>query len=237
MLHHLPNAVTLLNLFCGACASLCIIYGRLEWAIGLVALGALFDLLDGMVARWLNVHSELGKQLDSLADMVSFGLVPGLIVYGLIAAAWQGHWPKDLELRALPAFLLTLFAALRLGKFNLDERQTEGFLGLPTPGCTLFMIGLLGLYLSPAPGLAFLFHAGVLYGITLLFSALMVVEIPMFSFKFKTLQWTGNEIRIIFAAISVALVVSWQVAGLSAVVLLYIISSCFIHFFKRKPLP
>lgn len=236
MLRHLPNAVTLLNLFCGACACPCILYGRLEWAIGLVAIGALADLLDGMLARWLKVHSELGKQLDSLADMVSFGLVPGLIVYGLIGAAWEGHWPNDLDLRALPAFLLTVFAALRLGKFNLDERQTDEFIGMPTPGCTLFMIGLLGFYLSPHSHWSFILQPGPLYVITLVFSGLMVAEIPMFSFKFKTLQWTGNEIRIIFAAIAVVLLVSWRVAGLSAIMLLYVAISFSIHFFKRKSL-
>ncbi len=236
MRRHLPNAITLLNLFCGACASLCLLYGRLEWAIGLVALGALADLLDGMVARLLKVHSELGKQLDSLADMVSFGLVPGIILYCLIAAAWQGQWPNDLEIRALPAFILTLFAALRLGKFNLDERQSDGFLGLPTPGCTLFMVGLLGAYLSPNSFVHFA-HPVWYYVITVLFSALMVLEIPMFSFKFKSLQWAGNEIRIIFAAIAVAILLVWQIAGLAIVVLLYILLSIFIHLFKRKSLP
>jgi CDP-diacylglycerol--serine O-phosphatidyltransferase len=236
MLRHLPNAITLLNLFCGACASLCLLYGRLEWAIGLVALAALADLLDGLMARWLKVHSELGKQLDSLADMVSFGLVPGLILYVLIANALNGEWPHDLEIRALPAFLITLFSALRLGKFNLDERQTDGFLGLPTPGCTLFMIGLLGLHLSPEVFFNFLLHPVALYAITILFSMLMVVEIPMFSFKFKSLQWTGNEIRIIFAAVAGLLLLLWQIKSLSAIVLLYILTSFFIYFSKRKPL-
>jgi len=236
MLRHLPNAITLLNLFCGACASLCLLYGRLEWAIGLVALAALADLLDGLVARWLKVHSELGKQLDSLADMVSFGLVPGLILYVLIAHALNGEWPHDLEIRALPAFLITLFSALRLGKFNLDERQTDGFLGLPTPGCTLFMIGLLGFHLSPEVFFNFLLQPVALYAITILFSMLMVVEIPMFSFKFKSLQWAGNEIRIIFAAIAGLLLLLWQIKSLSAIVLLYILTSFFIYFSKRKPL-
>ncbi len=236
MRRHLPNAITLLNLFCGACASLCLLYGRLEWAIGLVALGALADLLDGMVARLLKVHSEMGKQLDSLADMVSFGLVPGIILYCLIAASWLGHWPTDIEIRAFPAFLLTLSAALRLGKFNLDERQHEGFLGLPTPACTLFMIGLLAPHLNPGIH-SYFFEPIAYYLIVLFFSALMVIEIPMFSFKFKSLQWAGNEIRIIFAAIAVAIMLVWQISGLTIVVLLYILLSIFIHFFKRKSLP
>lgn len=235
MRRHLPNAITLLNLFCGACACLCLLYGRLEWAIRLVAIGALADLLDGMLARLLNVHSELGKQLDSLADMVSFGLVPGIILYGLIAASFRGQWPSDLEVRALPAFFITLFAALRLGKFNLDERQTEGFIGLPTPACTLFMIGLLGMYLSP--GLfAWFLQPITYYFLVILFSGLMVSEIPMFSFKFKSLQWTGNEIRIIFAAIAGVILVLWSIAGLAFIVLLYVLISIFIHFFKRKSL-
>lgn len=236
MRRHLPNAITLLNLFCGACASLCLLYGRLEWAIGLVALGALADLLDGMVARLLKVHSEMGKQLDSLADMVSFGLVPGIILYCLIAASWVGHWPTDIEIRALPAFLITLSAALRLGKFNLDERQHEGFLGLPTPACTLFMIGLLAPHLNPGIH-SYFFDPIAYYLIVLFFSALMIIEIPMFSFKFKSLQWAGNEIRIIFAAIAVAILLVWQIAGLTIVVFLYILLSIFIHLFKRKSLP
>jgi CDP-diacylglycerol--serine O-phosphatidyltransferase len=162
--------------------------------------------------------------------------VPGLILYVLIANALNGELPHDLEIRALPAFLITLFSALRLGKFNLDERQTDGFLGLPTPGCTLFMIGLLGFYLAPEAHFNFILQPVALYAITILFSILMVVEIPMFSFKFKSLQWTGNEIRIIFAAIAGLLVLVWQIKSLSAIVLLYILTSLFIYFSKRKPL-
>lgn len=235
MRRHLPNAITLLNLFCGACACLCLLYGRHEWAIGLVALSALADLLDGMLARLLKVHSELGKQLDSLADMVSFGLVPGIMMYGLISGSFLGRWPTDLEPKALPAFLITLAAALRLGKFNLDERQHEGFLGLPTPACTLFVVGFLSMHLPW--GIHPYFHSPVeYYLVVIVLSALMVSEIPMFSFKFKSFQWTGNEIRIIFAAIAGVILIFWQIAGLALVVLLYVMTSIFIHFFKRKSL-
>ncbi len=238
MIQQLPNLITLINLVCGATACLCLIYGRLELVFGLVVLAGIADVLDGLVARALKVQSELGKQLDSLADMVSFGLVPGIIFYGLISAAQNGgNWPTGLDFKALPGLLLTACAALRLGKFNIDTRQSEEFIGLPTPACTLFVLGLLAIYLDPGHAFHFLLRQTLVISTLLaVFSYLMLAEIPMFSFKFKALTWKGNEIRFIFAAIFALMIGIWRWGGLSPAILLYVALSILL-FFKRKTAP
>lgn len=229
----IPNALTLTNLFFGAVAILCLIYGHLEAAIWLVGVAVLADFLDGAVARWLHVSSPLGRELDSLADVVSFGLFPGVIFYGLIAAAsTDGSWPSQLTIVGLPAFVLSAFAAFRLGQFNLDERQHSSFIGLPTPAMTLLSVGLLIWFqekIYPA-----LFYPPVLYAVIALLAWLMNANIPMFSFKFKSFRWKGNEIKYIFAAISVMLLVVLKSIAIAWIVLLYIGFSVSLIFFKGK---
>ena len=224
---HLPNALTLTNLFCGSLAVLNLVYGRLEWVTGLVMLAALADLLDGMAARALGVTSPMGKELDSLADMVSFGLVPGVIAYGLLIAMGNGgDWPTQLQLNGLPGLAITLASALRLAKFNLDERQHQYFIGLPTPASTLFMLGLLATYqqygkiLANFPGVV-----PVLYVVLAVLCWLMLAEIPMFSLKFKSRGWKGNEIKIIFAALSLVLLFVFQAIAFVWIILIYLFLS------------
>ncbi|MCB0663026.1 MAG: CDP-alcohol phosphatidyltransferase family protein, partial [Saprospiraceae bacterium] len=133
----LPNLITLLNLFFGCLAAISILNGAYYLGIIFSLAGGLADFLDGMVARLLNVQSNIGKELDSLADMVSFGFVPGIIFYKLISLnlPWPGL--SVINWYAVPAFLITMFSALRLAKFNLDNRQTESFIGMPTPAATV----------------------------------------------------------------------------------------------------
>lgn len=224
-----PNALTLLNLMAGCVAVLVLLTGHHEYLVPLVLVSGAADFADGLVARALGVQSELGKQLDSLADVISFGMVPGAIFYVLLAGPNELYWP------AVPAFILTAFAALRLGKFNIDERQNLGFIGLPTPACTLFVLGYWLWIQQDTFGLASVFSESyLLYGLIAGLSGLMVAEIPMFSFKFKGLQWAGNEIKFIFVVIAIVAVVIMQELALAPLVLLYIILSAAWYWFTPK---
>lgn len=229
----IPNALTLCNLVCGAIAVLGLIYGDLDLVVWLVGIGILADFLDGAVARWLKVSSPLGRELDSLADVVSFGVVPGVIFYGLIATSLTGEqWPQSLYVPALPAFLLSAFAALRLAKFNLDERQSEGFIGLPTPSVTIFTIGLLLLYRTNMLGV--LLNPWVLYLILALLSWLMHANLPMFSLKFKSFQWEGNEIKYIFVVTSAVLLFALKGMAIALLIVVYICLSAGLYLYKQK---
>jgi CDP-diacylglycerol--serine O-phosphatidyltransferase len=228
MIRQLPNLITLLNLLCGAAALLSTLQGQYTLTAWFLLAGAVADFGDGLVARALGVSSPVGKQLDSLADLLSFGLVPGAILYVLLsihagadpAAPLQGQ----IVWSAFPAFVLTAASALRLARFNLDERQTEGFLGLATPACTLLVLGWLLAYQQDVLGMgAWLVKPVLLYPLIGVLSALLLSEIPMFSFKFKDLRWEGNAIRFIFAALSLVLVASLQELALAPIVLSYIV--------------
>ena len=228
MKQHLPNAITLLNLFLGCCAMSSLFYGQFTAAFGFILACILADYIDGLVARALGVHSELGKQLDSLADMVSFGVVPGAIFYQLLLIGLGLEEAKNLQYAALPAFILSAFSGLRLAKFNLDTRQGEGFIGLPTPSSTLFTAGLLLIYQQDSFGLASLVTApAFLYLCIGLLSFLLIAEIPMFNFKFKSFKWKGNEIKFTFVAIALAALLLAREAAFSIVILLYILFSFF----------
>ncbi len=235
MKKHLPNAITLLNLFFGCCALACIFYGRFVPAFWLVSAAIFADYADGMVARLLKVQSGLGKELDSLADMVSFGVVPGAIYYVLLAQDFYPDGASGLVYAALPGFLVAVFSGLRLAKFNLDTRQATGFIGLPTPSCTIFTIGLMLIYTFDSFGLGPLVASPVfLYACILALSYLLVSEIPMFSLKFKSFAWEGNEIRFIFGAIAAVLLFFTREAAFSIVILLYVLFSTFQYLTKRS---
>jgi len=224
-----PNALTLLNLIAGCVAVLVLLTGHHNYLVPLVLISGAADFADGLVARVLGVQSALGKQLDSLADVISFGMVPGTILYVLLAG------PNELSWSAIPAFVLTAFAAYRLGKFNIDERQNMGFIGLPTPACALFVLGYWLWIQEDAFGLGSIFSESyLLYGLIVILSWLMVAEIPMFSFKFKGLQWAGNQIKFIFAAIAIVAVIIMQELALAPLVLLYIILSIVWYWFTPK---
>jgi len=225
----IPNVITLLNLVAGSTAIVAFLHGQFHLGILLVLVAGLADFADGLVARALGVQSELGKQLDSLADVISFGLVPGVIFYTLLRDAQAVDWA------AVPAFLLTAFAAYRLGSFNLDTRQEMGFLGLPTPACTLLVVGYFLWIDQDAFGLATLFSVSyILYTLIALLSFLMVAELPMFSLKFKALRWGGNEIKFIFAAIALVALIGLRELALLPIMVLYILLSLVQYWTTRK---
>ena len=237
MKRHLPNAVTCINLLFGCLALTCILSTDpkgLTYGAYFVGLAAVADFLDGLVARALRVSSAIGKDLDSLADMVSFGVVPGAIIFKLLsqAAHDSGGFSEGAELIGfwswLPflGFLVTIFSALRLAKFNNDTRQTTSFIGLPTPACTL-VVASLPLILahdrfSVAP---VILNPIVLTGLTVLLSGLLVAELPLFALKFKTLRWADNRRRFMFILLAAGLLLALQAAAVPIVVLLYVLMS------------
>lgn len=232
---HIPNVLTLANLFCGCCALLYTFYWQPEMAALFTAGSFVFDYLDGMVARALKVSSPLGKELDSLADVVSFGVVPGALLYRMlsgdvsISAAFGNSF---VEIYALPAFVLSAFSALRLGKFNLDTRQTNYFIGLSTPACTVLVLGLALTAHHDLFGLKELIENQLfLYGLVGLLSWLLVSEIPMFGMKIKRFDWKSNVFNLIFLALFAVLVFFLEELALSAIIVCYILLSI---LFKKK---
>ncbi len=216
----IPNLLTLCNLLSG-CAAVSVLFFKQDFqlAFWLVIAAAVFDFCDGAVARLLRVSSPIGKELDSLADMVSFGLVPASVVYMLLwltRFVWEGtQWLPYI------GFLIAACSALRLAKFNIDERQHEEFRGLPTPACALFFVSLSMM----AAQVWWVAHPVMLIGLTVIFSALLVCDIPMFSLKFKTLGWHENELRYVFLIFSVLLIAVLRLAAPAVIIAAYILVS------------
>jgi len=236
MRKYIPNTITLINLFCGACALVCILNDQFLWAFYFIFAGGVADYADGMVARVLQVNSVLGKELDSLADMVTFGVVPGAILYMLLAKGITGNIEESgIIPAAFPGFILSSFAGLRLARFNLDERQTEDFIGLPTPSCTLFMTGLMLVFHYDTFDLRWLVtNPYFIYPVIVIFSYLLVAELRMFGLKFKSFKWKGNEIRFIFIILGLLLLVFLKELAFSVIILLYIIFSIFNQFIFKS---
>lgn len=221
---HIPNTVTCCNLFCGCIASIMGFQAKYEMAILFIILGAVFDFFDGMLARLFHVSGPLGKELDSLADDITFGFAPSVIVYSLFK---EVQYPDILapftDYIPYTAFIIAVFSALRLGKFNIDTRQSTSFIGMPTPANALFWGSLV------VGGHDFLvsesFNAIYLLILVLIMSYLLVAEIPMFSLKFKNLTWSDNKISYIFLLVCIPLLIFLQISGFSAIILWYIFLS------------
>ena len=216
---HIPNTITCCNLLSG-CMAVMAAFNADAWHTLLwVVAGALFDFCDGLSARALKAYSPIGKELDSLADLVTFGLAPGMLCL-MTLRSFDYTCPTLATAYPYIGLALAVFAALRLAKFNTDERQTTSFLGLAVPANALFWCGLFQVDLS---GLSYApWIIGVL---VILFAGLMVSEIPMFSLKFKSLRWADNKVRFIFLIVSVAILVLLREKGLAAVIGWYIILS------------
>ena len=229
MKKHLPNAITCLNLFCGCLAIYFTFHGNMVNAAYMVGLAAVLDFMDGMLARLLKAYSEIGKQLDSLADMVSFGVVPGVVMFHLIATSLAGESSflgLDTTIFPFLAFLITIFSALRLAKFNIDTRQTTSFIGMPTPACSIFVCSLPLILANDSFGVSdIILNPYLLGGLTLLLSYLLVAEIPLFALKFKNLSWKDNSVRFIFVMMAVILIALFQFAAIPFVIALYILLS------------
>lgn len=223
---HIPNVLTCLNLFSGCIAGVMAFESRYELALLFIIISAVFDFFDGLAARALGAHSTIGKDLDSLADDVSFGVAPSLIVFSLFK---EMPYPAYMEGTAtwLPysAFLISVFSALRLAKFNNDTRQTTSFIGLPVPANALFWASLVAGY-HPILTDGSVHPLGLLV-LVCLFSWLLVSEIPMFSLKFKNLSWKDNKVSFIFLLFCILFLVTLQVRGFATCIVWYILLSWF----------
>jgi CDP-diacylglycerol--serine O-phosphatidyltransferase len=228
----IPNLLTLANLASGLFAILAIFDANVVLAAYLLAASLAFDFLDGLVARALKVHSELGLQLDSLADMVSFGVAPGFMLYSLFLEVSKSGEPLPVFLPYL-AFLVPLFSALRLAKFNIDTRQTENFIGLPTPANTIliYSISIWALNTANPTTEAILLHPFFLSFLTIASSLLLVAEIPLLSMKVKELSWKANKSRILLIVLIVLLFALLRFRAFVFVIPLYLLVSI---FFKPK---
>lgn len=242
---HIPNAITCGNLFCGCLAIVAAFKGNLVMTAYLVGIAAVLDFFDGFVARLLKVGGELGKQLDSLADMVTFGVVPGVVMYHLIGMGTnqmsvQRYLPSEgfpetsIFYVILPyvryiGFVITIFSALRLAKFNIDTRQTTSFIGVPTPANSILICSLpliMGNNLEDIVSYSnILLNPYYLIGLTLLMSYLLIAELPLFAMKFKNFDWADNKIRYSFLIISVILLILFQFIAIPFIIFLYIILS------------
>ena len=185
------------------------------------------DFLDGMVARLLKQSSPIGGELDSLADCISFGMVPGLMLFAMF-----NNLSTDLiSALSLVALLVPAFSALRLAKFNLDEDQTTYFKGLATPSNTLFIFSIFSLYFNNGKIISPEIDTYLLIAISVIFSILLIVDLPLFAFKFKGLGWQENNYKYIFLIITIALLALFQVAAIPFIILLYVIISI---LFRKK---
>lgn len=228
MIRHLPNFLTCCNLVCGCFGIIFVLEGREIPAAYFVWLAGLFDFFDGFAARILKVTSAIGKELDSLADVISFGVLPSLVMYKMISASTDSS--------ALPYIGLTIaiFSALRLAIFNVDETQRDAFRGLNTPANTIFITSLPLIYNQVGP---WLYDPAVLIAITLTFSFLLVSPIEFFAFKFKSFRWEDNKIRFTFLLLAVLLLIILQFMAIPIVIILYILFSLFDNNVLRKQKP
>ena len=216
---HIPNTITCCNLLSG-CMAVMAAFNADAWHTLLwVVAGALFDFCDGLSARLFKAYSPIGKELDSLADLVTFGLAPSILC---VMTLRQFSYANDTIATIIPyiGLVVVVCAALRLAKFNTDERQTSSFLGLAVPANALFVCGLFQFNLIDLPG-----APGFIAPFVIFFSWLMTSEIPMFSLKFKSLRWADNKVRFIFLIVSVVILALLREKGLSAVIGWYIILS------------
>ena len=275
---NIPNFFTCMNLWCG-CAG--IVYSFNDYLIGaslMIGIAAIMDFLDGFMARMLKVSSEIGKQLDSMADLVTFGVLPGVIMYKLLFLSLSMEnigadhsfmhnftWMKILYIGSYPlaflGFLITVFSAIRLAKFNIDARQSNSFIGLPTPANTI-LIGSLPLILNisvfDTPGnplsaaipQLFITSDSIIpetllrniildpvFLISLIFisSFLLVAPLPLFALKFKNFTWADNAVRYIFLILSLAMLILFKYAGIPFIIVLYIVISVINNIINKNP--
>lgn len=230
---NIPNTITCCNLISGCIATLSAFMGEIHMALLWIIIGAIFDFFDGMSARLLHVSSPIGKELDSLADDITFGMAPaamvfyemGIMEYPAFLAPVQPYMP-------FVAFLIAAFSALRLAKFNLDERQAMGFIGLPTPANALFWGALLvgaGDFIENTTWMV-----PVVIVMILLSCWLLVSEIPMFALKFKHWGWKGNEVKYLFLITCVPLLIVFGVTAFAIIIAWYVLLSALVNIRNRK---
>lgn len=221
MKRHVPNFITCLNLFSGCVGVTFAFAGQLDLAAYCVLASGIFDFFDGLAARALHVKSPIGKELDSLADVVSFGFLPGAVLFNMLGVAWAGN-------AYIPylAFLVTVFSALRLAKFNIDDRQSTDFIGLNTPMNAFYVVSLP--FIGSTYG-AVVYHPVFLISSIVLTSLLLVSNVRLFSLKINSLSWRGNGWKFTFLLVSAALIAVLKFAAAPLVLVLYFLFS-YIHF-------
>ncbi len=231
MFKQLPNFITLLNLFCGILAILTVFQGELWLASIFILVASVFDFLDGFTARMLNAYSEIGKQMDSLADLISFGLAPSFILYKMMASAWELEGPllanfSITTIIVALSFLIALFSAVRLAKFNIDENQTSSFIGLPTPASAIFIASIPLILKFENSTISELFqHPHFLLAVAVFISAMLVSRLPLFSLKFKNFSFGGNKIRYIFLGICLILLITLHFVSIPFIIAAYVMLS------------
>jgi CDP-diacylglycerol---serine O-phosphatidyltransferase len=227
--NNIPNFITCLNLFSGCLGITAAFRGDLPLASYFMALAAVFDFFDGLAARLLHAKSNIGLELDSLADVVSFGVLPGVIMFQLMKSAVNlpGESSSVMNPFIYVAFLIPVFSAIRLAVFNLDTRQTDSFLGLPTPanGLLIASFPLIIAHTSYAFAKNLLSDYWVLAAITVVMCGLLVSEIPLFALKVKNLKWKDNQVRFIFLITAVLALVWLKFTAIPLIIALYIVLS------------
>ena len=214
---YIPNIITCCNLTAGSLAVIMALRGTFEQAAIFILIAAVCDFLDGLSARLLHAYSDMGKELDSLSDLISFGLAPGLMVYALLNDYLLLPY-GNLEYLAYIALLIPVAGGIRLAKFNVDDRQTTSFIGLPIPANALFWIG--GCFADTRD-----WHPVIILALIVLFSYLMVSNLPMFSLKASNLSWSNNKLRYILVITSLGLVFWLGLTGLAGAIIAYILLS------------
>jgi CDP-diacylglycerol--serine O-phosphatidyltransferase len=232
MKKHIPNFVTCLNLFSGCLGIVFAFQGNLTWASYAIVIAAILDFFDGMLARLLKAYSEIGKELDSLADVVSFGVLPSVIIYHLFALSPQPEF--DVTWLSLSAFVIAVFSALRLAKFNIDTRQSENFIGLPTPASALLIASFPLIIAESSTYFAdFILNTWFLLIFSLTMSMLLVAEVPLISLKFKTLDLKENMLRYILVITSVLLLLFFKFEAVPMIIMVYFMISL-VQFRRQK---
>jgi CDP-diacylglycerol--serine O-phosphatidyltransferase len=239
----IPNSITLLNLMCGCIALMFAFQQEFLLAFYFVCLGIFFDFFDGFFARLFKVQSELGLQLDSLADMVTSGVVPGVVMFQLLLKSFGeekvisvSSWDNSVMILPFLGFIITLGSCYRLANFNIDTRQTDSFIGLPTPANTLFIMSLPLVLLNS--DIEFITNAlqnhWVLIGISILSAYIMNAEIPLFSLKIKDFTFKKNALQILFLAVSIVLLLVFNYLGLPLIIIFYVMLSVITNLFSKK---
>lgn len=236
---HIPNLITLLNLLSGSIAVVFAVQGNMVMAALLVALGIFFDFFDGLAARMLDVRSDIGLQLDSLADMITSGLVPGIVMFQLLIQALPqegriGEWTSGMDYfswefpaLALVGFLITMASGYRLAKFNIDDRQTDSFIGLPTPANALLILSLPLVLIFQPQGwvVGIILNEWFLIGLTLFSSYIQNAELPLFALKFSNWSLAENKFRYFFLIMCVVLLLVLKFIAIPLIIILYVLLS------------
>ncbi|MBA2612769.1 MAG: CDP-diacylglycerol--serine O-phosphatidyltransferase [Bacteroidetes bacterium] len=237
---HIPNAITCGNLLCGCLAIVKAFEGDLVWSAYLVGIALVLDFFDGFTARLLNVSSPIGKDLDSLADMVTFGVLPAVVMYKLCmtienASLSFDYVPNQNYWMYYFCFIIAIFSAVRLAKFNNDKGQSDSFIGLPTPANAMFICSipliqdkLMHTYFEV------IYTPYVLCLVSLILSLLLVAPIPLLALKFKNFGWDDNKLRFILIGLSVVCLVVFQFVGIPMIIILYILLSIVNNIFFKK---